>query len=80
MEAAGIKQTTEKIKETIKDYERLLDIIGSEIGAECNYSKSEIARKYGKPYTGTLKKLSFLERYGLIVRPSAGICGRIRHL
>lgn len=62
----------EKIKETISEYERLLDIIGKEAGEVCLLSKKELSRLYGKSYTGTLKKLSFLEQYGLIERIKGG--------
>lgn len=58
--------TEEKINVTISEYERLLSIIGNDPGTICRIPKTEISRLYGKSYTGTLKKLGFLERYGLI--------------
>lgn len=62
----------EEIMETVNEYERLLNIIGTESGTMCRMPKTEISRIYGKSYTGTLKKLGFLERYGLIERVTGG--------
>lgn len=67
-----LETTSEKIMETINEYERLLEIIGNEPGTICRMPKTEISRLYGKSYTGTLKKLRFLERYELIEKNTGG--------
>jgi hypothetical protein len=68
----SMEASIEKMKDTISEYERLLAIIGNEPGAVCIIPKTEISRLYGKSYTGTLKKLGFLERYGLIEKVAGG--------
>ncbi|MBP1153935.1 MULTISPECIES: hypothetical protein [unclassified Paenibacillus] len=68
----NLEAISEKIKATISEYERLLEIIGNEPGTICRMPKTEISRLYGKSYTGTLKKLGFLERYGLIEKTTGG--------
>lgn len=57
-----------RVKETINGYERLLDIIEQHQGSDgiCRLSKKKISSLFGLSYTGTMKKLNFLIKYGLI--------------
>jgi hypothetical protein len=67
-----MEKEIEKIKDTISEYERLLSIIGTDMNSICKLSKKEISNLFGKSYTATLKKLDFLERYGLLERITGG--------
>lgn len=64
----------EKIKETISGYKRLLDIVedNQDNDSICRLSKKKLSLQYGLSYTGTLKKLSFLLKYGLIEKVDGG--------
>ncbi|MEC1759853.1 hypothetical protein [Schinkia azotoformans] len=60
--------------ETINGYRRLLEIIESNQDSDgiCKLSKKKISSLYGLSYMGTLKKLNFLLKYGLIEQMSGG--------
>lgn len=64
----------ERIKETIDGYRRLLDIVEKHQGSDniCRLTKKEISSLFGLSYTGTLKKLNFLLKYGLIEKVNGG--------
>ncbi|HAF0292578.1 TPA: hypothetical protein G9C53_004983 [Salmonella enterica subsp. enterica serovar Typhimurium var. 5-] len=63
-----------RVKETINGYERLLNIIEQHQGNDgiCRLSKKKISSLFGISYTGTLKKLNFLMKYGLIEQDGGG--------
>lgn len=64
----------ERIKETIDGFERLINIINTHKGSDniCRLSKKEISNFYGLSYTGTLKKINVLLKYGLIIQVPGG--------
>lgn len=72
--------STKKISETIDGYKRLIDIIISHQDADtvCRLSKKEISTLYGISYTGTLKKINFLLKYGLLEKVNGGLRGTDR--
>lgn len=70
-----MENTTDMIRETINRYKRLLEIIVNHQGNDniCRISKKEISDLYGLSYTGTLKKITFLLKYGLIEQVDGGL-------
>jgi hypothetical protein len=67
---AGVvmEDSVEKIKETISGYKKLIQILVDHRDEDkvCRVSKKKISEIYGRSYTGTLNKLNYLIRYGLI--------------
>lgn len=69
-----MENPVENIRKTVNDYNRLIEIIenNKNSGNICILSKKEISKRYGLSYTGTLKKLNFLLKYGLINQVGRG--------
>jgi hypothetical protein len=63
-----MEASIERIRETINLYEKIIRVLKDNRGEDeiCKLSKKKLSGEIGLSYTGTLNKLKFLIKYGLV--------------